>query len=433
METQSRDNTDLAESTPSPPLYNISEAPITRTRYHPQNDPSFPENFTRTAKWCSDGSAVLAQCENRTFQLLDLPVEVAQLSVDNIEKCQRVLPQPASILDFIWYPSASSRDPATFCFVASVRECPVKLLDAADGRVRASYRIVDHRERQIAPHSLSFNLMANKLYCGFEDAIEIFDVHRPGEGTRLHTTPTKQSKEGLRGIISALAFSNNYDFYAAGSFSVSSEMSPNVALFSEAEETPIMFIGTGEHGAKTGVTQLHFHPTKPHILYAAFRRSDTIYSWDLRGDASAPIRVFKTDAQHGEVTNQKMRFDVDLGGKYLSTGSRDGTISLFDLGPDSETDVEAVYVQTAGEVSPSLTFHAHEDAVGSVAFHPRQPFLLSASGSRHFDRADEDDSNSSDSVETEDEDDAERVSIRRNRKRPQPRPLDSSNKIWAFQ
>ena len=45
-------------------------------------------------------------------------------------------PQPAPILDFAWYPYASSRDPSMFCFLASVRECPVKLLDAIDGRVR---------------------------------------------------------------------------------------------------------------------------------------------------------------------------------------------------------------------------------------------------------------------------------------------------------
>jgi hypothetical protein len=97
-------------------------------------------------------------------------------------KSARSFCQPAPILDFIWYPTATPLDPASFCFVASVRECPVKLLDALDGRVRflisyllsqvylynimqlrASYRIVDHRERQIAPHSLVFNLTAQKL------------------------------------------------------------------------------------------------------------------------------------------------------------------------------------------------------------------------------------------------------------------------------
>ena len=96
-------------------------------------------------------------------------------------KSARSFCQPAPILDFVWYPTATPLDPASFCFVASVRECPVKLLDASDGRVRfliisypkfdpynvvqlrASYRIVDHRERQIAPHSLVFNLTAQKL------------------------------------------------------------------------------------------------------------------------------------------------------------------------------------------------------------------------------------------------------------------------------
>ena len=47
----------------------------------------------------------------------------------------RVFPQAAPILDFIWYPRATPRDASSFCFVASVRESPVRLLDASDGRV----------------------------------------------------------------------------------------------------------------------------------------------------------------------------------------------------------------------------------------------------------------------------------------------------------
>ena len=96
-----------------------------------------------------------------------------------------IFPRAAPILDFIWYPRATPRDASAFCFVASVRESPVQLLDASDGRVsrlskikiiipcvigdddynrqlRASYKIVDHRERQIGPHSLSFNSSADK-------------------------------------------------------------------------------------------------------------------------------------------------------------------------------------------------------------------------------------------------------------------------------
>ena len=121
-----------------------------------------------------------------------------------------------------------------------------------------------------------------RLYCGFEDAIEVFDVHRPGEGTRLHTTPSKKSRDGLKGefshmsialgvqaysvrclsagIISALAFAPDVasDLYAAGSLNPSSPASSNIAIFSETNgEVPLMFVGAeGQHtggGAGYGV------------------------------------------------------------------------------------------------------------------------------------------------------------------------------------
>lgn len=38
-----------------------------------------------------------------------------------------------------------------------------------------------------------------RLYCGFEDAIEVFDINCPGEGIRLATTPSKKSRDGLKG------------------------------------------------------------------------------------------------------------------------------------------------------------------------------------------------------------------------------------------
>jgi hypothetical protein len=47
----------------------------------------------------------------------------------------RVFPRATPILDFLWYPRATPRDPSSFCFVASVRDTPVQLLDASDGRV----------------------------------------------------------------------------------------------------------------------------------------------------------------------------------------------------------------------------------------------------------------------------------------------------------
>lgn len=98
----------------------------------------------------------------------------------------------------------------------------------------------------------------------------MFDLHYPGEGTRLAVTPSKKSRDGLKGarhtyknlnrearelitnshigIISALAFCNSYDpsyrLYAAGSLSPSSANSANIALFDEdTGERPVGWVG----------------------------------------------------------------------------------------------------------------------------------------------------------------------------------------------
>ncbi|KZS99905.1 uncharacterized protein LAESUDRAFT_59479 [Laetiporus sulphureus 93-53] len=206
---------------------------------------------------------------------------------------ERVIQQPFPILDFEWFPTATLRDPAFSCFIASVRKCSVKLLDGSDGRLRASYKIIDHREQFIVPHSLAFNMSIDKLYCGFKDAIEIFDVQSPER--ELACTPVHRRKAVIasKGIISALAFPRDAasGVYAAGSLYPSTTSSPNIALFSEATgEIPVMFVGTESHWAhgpsnaiRASITQLMFNPSRPYLLYASFRRHDAIYhhSWNV--------------------------------------------------------------------------------------------------------------------------------------------------------
>ncbi|KAH9929327.1 uncharacterized protein B0H18DRAFT_873993, partial [Fomitopsis serialis] len=417
---------------------------------------------------CPDGSAVLAQCEDRTLFMPDIPAKYCasfEASAPYSATHGRVFKQQGPILDFAWYPSASRGNPAAFCFLASVRECPVKLLDANDGRLRASYRIVDHRERQIAPHSIAFNATADKFYCGFEDAIEVFDVQRPGEGTRLHVTPSKKSKDGLKGIISALAFSADVDsgVYAAGSLSPSAPSTSNIALFSEATgEAPIMFVGAENlsHGApsgiRAGVMQLMFNPARPYLLYASFRCHEAIYAWDLRGDVNNPVHIYTRQtveaspsmpAARKVSTNQKLKFDLDITGKVLGVGDQLGNITLFDTTSD-ESAAASFSAESEARISrpiPILKYAAHEDAIGSVSFHPLRPVLLSVSGSRHFDGSPlathASFSSSSDSEsDGEDYQTAEGYNstnrktkvVRIRRKGPQPTTHDSSVKLWDF-
>lgn len=69
-----------------------------------------------------------------------------------------------------------------------------------------------------------------------------------------------------------------------------------------------------------------FNPARPYLLYASFRRHEYIYSWDLRGDVSNPIQRFSRSSELAArsfiQTNQRLRFDVDIGGSWLGIGSQ---------------------------------------------------------------------------------------------------------------
>lgn len=53
----------------------------------------------------------------------------------DLAKSPRAFAQPDAIHGAIWYPTASLSNPETYCFMASIRDTPVRLIDATDGRV----------------------------------------------------------------------------------------------------------------------------------------------------------------------------------------------------------------------------------------------------------------------------------------------------------
>ncbi|WVR04557.1 hypothetical protein IAU60_001564 [Kwoniella sp. DSM 27419] len=327
---------DQAAGWPSAPAYEFS-SPESIYRINAKDLRSdVRDNFWRSARWCQDGSAILSTTEDRVLRVHS----IAAVKLDGTDDPlpARSTPQPDAIHSTLWYPSASTHTPETFCFVASIRDTPVRLIDANDGRIRATYPIVDHRERYIAPHSLTFNPAADRLYCGFENAIEVFDIANPGHDTseRLKTIQSKRERGGQKGIISALSFCTDYSgTFAAGSFAGS------VVLYSEDTGARALAHVEGVKGG--GVTQIAFHPLVPTTMYVASRRSSSIQIYDTR-DLSAPVEQIDRPAS----TNQRISFDVDPWGRWLASGDE----------------------------------KLHDDAVGSVQFHAYQPLLLTASGSR---------------------------------------------------
>ncbi|WVF69918.1 hypothetical protein IAT40_004702 [Kwoniella sp. CBS 6097] len=371
---------------PSAPAYDWSATPTPlASKSLDANDPEVKsgvrDNFWRSARWCSDGSAILSTTEDRSLRVHTTS------SSKSLDLTSNVFEQPDAIHSTLWYPSASTHSPETYCFIASIRDTPVRLIDASDGRIRATYPIVDHRERFIAPHSLVFNPAATKLYCGFENAIEVFDVASPGydNADRLKTVYAKREKGGQKGIISALAFCTDYSgTFAAGSFSGS------VALYSEdTSSSPLAHVDGIKGG---GVTQIAFHPLSPTTMFVASRRSSCIQVFDTR-DLSAPVSEYERPG----TSNQRISFDVDPWGRWLSSGDECGVLRVWDISGAAAT------------TEPFFEKELYNDAIGSVQFHPFQPHLLTCSGSRAQPRSNlsSSDSDSDSNSETDSDPDSE--------------------------
>ncbi|CAE6474209.1 unnamed protein product [Rhizoctonia solani] len=95
--------------------------------------PSFSKssNFFRNVQWCADGSSLLGATEHASLEILNMTGEGNEVEL----KPRLSLLQPAPILSTAWFPTASALDPAAYCFVAAIRDTPIKLFDASDGRV----------------------------------------------------------------------------------------------------------------------------------------------------------------------------------------------------------------------------------------------------------------------------------------------------------
>lgn len=150
-----------------------------------------------------------------------------------------------SIYDYDWYPAMDSSEPLTCCFVSAARDHPLHLWDAYTGGLRGSYLPYNHLDEIVCAYSSAFDLSGGKIFCGFDRAIRIFDVSRPGRQCEVRlTSPTRKSRAGQvsqarsqtrvaavlthlslphcsqRGIISSFAFAPDYSgLFAAGSYS----------------------------------------------------------------------------------------------------------------------------------------------------------------------------------------------------------------------
>mmetsp|Transcript_13316 Transcript_13316/g.37485 ORF Transcript_13316/g.37485 Transcript_13316/m.37485 type:complete len:570 (-) Transcript_13316:1086-2795(-) len=130
-----------------------------------------------------------------------------------------------SVRSYAWYPHMKSSDPATCCFLGVSRDSPVNLYDAYDGSIRATYRPYNALDEMESPTTLCFVENGQKLVTGglrTDRILHVFDINRPG---REHSPPllrlgkTRRSKDGQKGLVSALAYSEQTGVIAVGTYS----------------------------------------------------------------------------------------------------------------------------------------------------------------------------------------------------------------------
>ncbi|KAI0270598.1 hypothetical protein BC834DRAFT_862123 [Gloeopeniophorella convolvens] len=142
-----------------------------------------------------------------------------------------------------------------------------------------SYRIVDHCERPVAPHSIAFNMSAERPYSSFKGTVEVFNLTRPGIGKHLARTPLRKSKDELKGaprIFAVLVFYTAYSTGGAGK----KLLAVNVALSNDDTGAwPVAWVGD----VRAGMVQLVFKPACSHLLYLSFQRHAGVCLRDLHG------------------------------------------------------------------------------------------------------------------------------------------------------
>jgi WD40 repeat protein len=76
---------------------------------------------------------------------------------------------------------------------------PIKIWDACTGHLRASYRAYDDADEITAAASVAFSPDGSKLVAGYNKALRVFDVSRPGRECRRISTYKKRQEGSVAG------------------------------------------------------------------------------------------------------------------------------------------------------------------------------------------------------------------------------------------
>mmetsp|Transcript_6685 Transcript_6685/g.9261 ORF Transcript_6685/g.9261 Transcript_6685/m.9261 type:complete len:504 (+) Transcript_6685:970-2481(+) len=319
--------------------------------------------------------------------------------------------ESGTVYDLAWYPLMSSSMPSTCCFLSTCHKNPTHLWDAFTGKLRATYRSYDYADEITAALSVAFSGNGDKIICGFDRHIRIFDVGYPGrdyETRALIKTVggrrgQKRRKMGQRGLISCIDATSLYGgLYACGSYAGST--------YVYEENSGKTICSLDAH--RNGVTKVKFAPDAVR-LWTGGRRDDVIIEWDLR-----MLKILRRYERRCG-SNQRFNFDISPndGGRFLLTGSQSGDLFIYDTlrassssptptataaksassnpakqaesdAGDTGDDADDADDAKMAREKPLVHLKGLGDAVNSVSFHPsfsqQFPYFAACTGERKF-------------------------------------------------
>ncbi|KAJ1827948.1 Telomerase Cajal body protein 1, partial [Coemansia sp. RSA 2599] len=213
------------------------------------------DNCFRSVHWSPDGQSLAASNEDNALRIYDYqPAEGEQKQLEP----RLTIAHGETLTAYRWYPYMSTSDPATCCIAEATRDQPIHIRDSNSGAVRASYAAYSAHETLMTAGAVAFSWDGAKILAGYAGHLAQFDVQRPGLPVDTGaTTPSRRSKEGMKGVVSCIAPRNN-DTRTMACASFSGHLS--VRLQADIKAAELVWAFPEEYGGRRGIDHLAWSP-----------------------------------------------------------------------------------------------------------------------------------------------------------------------------
>lgn len=314
------------------------------------------QNYFKGCLFSPDGCCILAPVNGDGIHVFELPQDLyGQEEVSEtreITKMKSVIyvRTACNIYDFCWYPYMNSQAPETCFWISTSQNEAIKLYDAFNGNLTASYRGYDAVDELESAYSLCFSSDGQQIIGGYKKSIKVFTTSVPGR--EYDTIPLKQS-------ISCLA-TNYYqeNVLAAGSWN------KTISLIDLRIYEPFEYLNTH----KGGLTYLKFSLDGKYLISGS-RKDSYLLVWDMN-HLKYPIH----NLQRRVDTNQTIYFDKSIY-NWIVSGDTRGLVHVWDL-----SDI-------SNDSPKELQFPVSSDCCNGISLSPYLPIFATSSGQYHFEES----------------------------------------------